>query len=437
MTFVLRSGRMARLNTMPTYGPPIPTSVQMGPNLYMTYESLWRTQPALRTVVDFLARNIAQLGIHLYRRKSDSDRERVTDHPFDRLMREPLPGTPWTHYRLIDWTIHELAIYDTAYWVKGKSDGGLPALMPMPYRYIRPVGDNPLFCDTYEINGTNGTRQIPADQIVHFHGYNPIDMRMGVSPIESLRLILAEEMAAAKYREQLWSNGARVQGYIARPADAPQWSGTARERFRADWNQRYSGGAASEAGGTPLLEDGMEFHASGVTPKDAQYIEARKLTREEVAIAYHIPPAMLGVIDSGEGSAALAELHQMFYQDALPPWLTQLEQDMENQLLPDLDTDGSLTGNLYIEFNINEKLRGSFESQAAALQAAVGGPWMTRGEARGRFNLPELPETDELIVPLNVLSGGLASPRDTAPDSPSNEESNGKPPGPKPVTSGR
>jgi hypothetical protein len=40
---------------------------------------------------------------------------------------------------------------------------------------------------------------------------------------------------------------------------------------------------------------------------------------------------------------------------------------------------------------------------------------MTRNEQRARFNLPRIDGADELIVPLNVVEGGLASPRDTAP----------------------
>jgi hypothetical protein len=40
---------------------------------------------------------------------------------------------------------------------------------------------------------------------------------------------------------------------------------------------------------------------------------------------------------------------------------------------------------------------------------------MTRNEARARLNLPALEGADELIVPLNVIEGGLASANDTDP----------------------
>jgi HK97 family phage portal protein len=339
-----------------------------------------------------------------------------------------MPGSPWTKYRLLSWTMHELCIFDDAYWLKNLTEG-LPGVLPVPRRFVQPVGSSLLTPDFYRLTNTDGTIiEVGPDEMVHFHGYNPDDPRVGSSPIETLRAILAEEYSATSYREQMWRNGARVGGYIHRPKDAPRWSPDARNRFKTDWQSQYSGDGTS-VGSSPLLEDGMEFRPSGVTPREAQYVESRQLTRVEVAIAYHVPPPMFGSLEAGAQSA-MAELHRMLYQDCLGPTLVALSQDIERQLLTDLDP-GAADGSVYVEFNLAEKLRGSFAEQAAAISASVGGPWMTRSEARAMHNLRHLEEADELITPLNVTAGGLASPRDTAPDDPHNEESNGQVPQPR------
>jgi HK97 family phage portal protein len=437
MTFVISAGAVQRLQT----GPPLgwgwsayaSGSIEIGANKYATYAEIWRQQPAVRTVVGFLARNLAQLGVDVFEKHGEAgaDRRKARDHPLSALLHRPFPGSTWTRYRLISWTVHELCIYDSAIWIKGRGDDGAPSLLPMPRRYITPVGDNPLMPEGYLLEGTRGRRILDPDEVVHFHGYNPDDLRQGVSPIETLRQILAEEYAAGEYREQMWRNGARTGGVIQRPRDAPRWSADARERFGHDWRENYAGDGP-QAGGTAVLEDGMTYHATGITPRDAQYVESRRLTREEVAIAYHINPQILGVSAEGSTKASAEEIHNQLYQDTLGPWLAQLSQDIETQLLADLDPT-AVDGSVYVEFNIGEKLRGSFEKQVAALQSSVGGPWMTRTEARQMFNLPHLDEADDLIVPLNVTQGGLASPNDTAPDNPSNAESNGEVPGPKPA----
>jgi hypothetical protein len=89
------------------------------------------------------------------------------------------------------------------------------------------------------------------------------------------------------------------------------------------------------------------------------------------------------------------------------------EQDIDLQLLPEFEE----TKGVYVEFNIAEKLQGDFDQQTKSLQSAVGRPWMTANEARSVMNLPlsDDPGADELVTPLNVLSGGQANPRDSAP----------------------
>lgn len=430
MAFVVTSGQLQSVqqtynNQNASYVGPLSRMLSLSPTLAMTYEQLYRSQPAVRMVVGFLARNVASVSADPYRRISATDREKAVDHPLARLLDRPMFGTQWTKYRLFNTLMHDLGVYDNAFWLKLKGPNGGMALIPMLPRMVSPIGTNLFAPEGYRIQGNRGYFEVPTSSMVHFHGYNPDDPRYGVSPLETLRHILAEEYSATVYREQMWRNGARISGYIKRPKDAGKWSDPAQKRFKQDWQSLYSGDGPA-TGGTPILEDGMEFVPSSVTPRDAQYVESRKLTREETAVAYHVNPVMLGLMD-GATIGNVKELHRMLYQDTLPPWMTQISQDMEVQLLDEMDSS-SVDGRVYVEFNLKEKLRGNFEEQAAAFQSAVGGPWMTRNEARGASNLPALPDADDLIVPLNVTKGGLASPNDTAPEHPDNGPSNGEPP---------
>ena len=423
MAFVVTSGQITAINRADAGGGPWwgwnpATSVMLRPDLSMTYQQIWRAQPQLRTVVGFLARNVAQLGIDVYQRVSDTDRTKLKDHPVARMLNRPMPETKLTKYRLLSGIMHDLCIYDDAYLLKQKLTGGEIGLAPISPAYVHPLGSSWADADRYRIRGELGEITIDAEDIVHIHGYNPDDMRRGASPIETLRQILAEEHAATLYREQLWRNGARVAGYLRRPKDSPRWSDPARERFAASWQAQYTGDGP-QSGGTPILEDGMEFTASGVSPKDAQYVESRRLTREEVAVAYHVSPSMVGMTE-GTNFSSMQELHKMLYQDTLAPYLQQISQDLENQILNDVDAT-SRDGSVYIEFNLSEKLQGSFAEQTSALQSAVGAPWMLRNEARAKLNLSAIDGADELVVPLNVVTGGLAAPNDTAPDNPSHE----------------
>lgn len=401
MPFAVSEGRIVAVQRPLVQAP---YSVWVSDGLSLDYAAIYKTQPAVRMVVSFLARNIAQLGLPVYRRVNDLDRTRLSDHPLSELLGAPNAFT--SGYALKRALVSDLAIYDVALWLKVAGDRR--QLVRIPPWMAEVAGENYLHPEVFKIRGSRGDTTIPAENFVYFHGYNPLDDRVGLSPLETLRRLLSEELAAGQMREQVLRNGARVSGYLKRPAGAPSWSDAARDKFRSGWKSQYTGWSASQGGGTPILEDGMEFVPAGQSAVDLQYIEARKLTREEVAQAYHIPPPMVGILDHATFSN-IEEQHKMLYADTLGPWLEEIQQEIERQLLPEFDdADG-----VYVEFNLAEKLKGSFEQQASQLQTAVGAPYMTRNEARARMNLPQVQGGDALIVPLNVLEGGQASPTDS------------------------
>lgn len=416
MTFVVSHGQLAALESRPhqTWWGAVNRHVRLTPELALTYSQIYRSQPAVRTVVDFLARNISGLSLHTFERISDTDRRRLTasDHALAALLGRPNPTT--TPLRFWHSIVADKAIYDRAYAIKTRPGpdapvGGLRRVSP---RRVQPQDGDWLEVSKFRITGDNGKfRDFPREQLVLFDGYSPDTETDSQSPIETLRTILAEEYSAAVYRWQLWRNGARAAGYIERPVEAPEWGDTERKRFRAEWRTTWAGDVGAESGGTPVLEDGMRWVKGAVSPKEAQYVESRKLTREEVATAYHIPPPMVGILDNATYSN-ITEQHKQLYVDTLGPWLEALQQEVELQLVPEFATIGGPA--VYVEFNLAEKLKGSFEEQASALGALVGGrPIMTPDEARGRLNLPAMGGTAaELLDPLNMGDASAAEDAD-------------------------
>jgi len=374
------------------------------------YATLYRTQPNVRVCVDFLARNIAQLGLHVFRRVSETDRVRLRDHGLAKLLGMPLPAEfKVTRYRLIESLMADMGIYFNAYWLKVMQvEGqGVTGLLRLPPPYVVTKGG--LWPTGYEVSLGGQVLKFGPNEIVHFRGYNADSPLVGLSPLETLRRVLAEEHAAGDYREHFWQHAARMYGVIERPADAPEWSLPARERFKQEFEALYAGGENS--GRTAILEEGMSWKQVEFNAQESEYLAGRKLTREECARAYHIPLPMVGILDHATFSN-IREQHKNLYQDSLGPWLASFEDDIVLQLLPDFpDTDG-----VYVEFNIAEKLQGAFEEQVTAMQSAVGRPWMTPDEARARFNMPSMGgDAEQLVTPLNVLVGGQASPQDSAP----------------------
>ena len=384
-----------------------PSRQRLSTTLYglrSSYAEIYRAQPAVRTVVNAIARNVAQLGTHVFEATPDDDRQRVRTGPLAATIRRPNPGL--TRYSWIFGVVADLGIFDQHTSVKVRGRDGRITLWPIPAEFVEPIGKNWMAPDGFRIGGSQGV-ELRADQVFHIHGYSPTARWSGVPPMETLRRILGGDQAAEEYREAFWRNGAQLGGVIKRPLEAPQWSDTARSRFRDQWKARYSGDG-SEPGGTPLLEDGMDYVQLGQTNRNSQYLESRKLTREEVAALYHLPLVYAGLMDSAN-YAVVKEARGMLYSDCLGPIITQLQEEIDAQLVAEFDQ----TGATYVEFNWMAKLAGSFEEQAAVLSTAVGRPWLTTNEARARMNLSRLddPSADEVITPMNVTVGGQPSPQ--------------------------
>lgn len=374
--------------------------------LGMSAAEMWRTQPYLRTVVTFLARNIAQLGLQAFQRRADNDRVRLRDGVAEVLAR---PNRATTSYELVYGLVADLALYDKAYWLT-TPDPEQP-LSRLPVAWVTPRGGDALGPEKYEVrvNDRGESVEIPADQVLAFHGWNPEALSVGSSPVAALRELLAEQVQAARYREMVWRRGGKVGSVLSRPKDAPEWSDEARKQFKADWEARFTG-QGPNVGGTPLLEDGMTLSRVDFSAHEMQFIEGSRLALNTVASVYHINPTMIGLLDNANYSN-VREFRRMLYGDTLGPILAQIEDRLNAFLVPAFDS----RPDVYVEFNIEEKLQGSFEEQTAALQASVGRPWMTANEARALRNMPAMDDGEGLVTPLNVLVGGQASPRDSRP----------------------
>lgn len=366
-----------------------------------TYDQLWRLQPHVRTVVDFLARSVAQLGLHAFERLGDGDRKRVDgSSPLGQLMQTP--AADLIMVRWLDRVMHDLAIYDRHLSVKVRDRFGRLWLQPVMVKDWTPLESDWTGPSAYRV-GRDG--RLSKDQVFAVFGYAPDSLSHGSSPMESLQQLLAGYSAAEQARKAFWVSGSQVRGVIERPIAAPPVSAEGLERLRQDWEGRYTG--STSAGRTPLLEDGMSFKPVTMTAKDAEYLQSRKLTREEVAAAYHVPAPFVGILDHATFSN-IREQHKQLYTDCLGPWLRTIEGEFERQVLgPEFGSQ------FFADFNEGDRLRGTFEERAAVMSTAIGGPWMTRNEGRQLDNLPRLddPDADQLITPMNVTAGGQASPQ--------------------------
>ena len=387
-------------------GSDAPTQV-----LNYTASKLYQSQDNLKAVVDFLAASIAQLPLNVYKRNDETDRERDRTSQAARLLW--LPNSAMTEFEFIRALMTEYFVFGTVYVLvlpDPDSRSGWQ-MWPVPSEWvISTQSGNAYQAESITVVNKNGGQpvEIPCTDFVQFKTYSPGNPGGYVSPISALRQTLEEQIQAGKFRRQLWSSSGRLNAQLLRPANVKQWNDEQRKRFIDAFREAWGAGG-SRAGSIPLLEDGMEIKPFSTSFKESQWMESVKLSREACAAAYGVNPSLIWHTDT-QTYASSKDNARALYAECLGPVLQMLQQRINSFLLPMVGADPDLT---YVEFDLTEKLKGSFEERASILQAAVGGPWMTRNEARADNNLPPVEGGDELIVPLNVVEGGQSSPQDT------------------------
>jgi HK97 family phage portal protein len=370
-----------------------------------SYGEIYRTQPNIRIGVDFVARNIAMLGLHVFRRVSDTDRVRLADHELAQWIAHPNPWT--TRYRLIESLLCDIGTYNNAYWLKVRmAPGSVQRLgfLRIPPAEMSAAGG--LYPTAYIWTAPNGRKQdFDPSEFVYFGGYDPDSPLSGLSMLYTMRRILAEEAASGDYRQSLWTNSSRHEGVIERPVTAPKWSPAQKADWRRQWQEAYSSGG-SRPGSVAVLEDGMQWKDISWSAKESEYVAARKLGREYCAASQHIPQPFVGILDHATFSN-IREQHKNLYQDTLGPPLEMIQQEFERQILPECDD----TTDIYVEFNIDAKMAGTPEERAQSIQLSTGRPWRTVNEARALENMPRIDDKE-----LDTVAPQQGGPAAAAPN---------------------
>ena len=378
----------------------------------LSARQLYATQANLQAVVSFLSDSVAQLPLKVYKRDGEK-RIRDRDSTAARLLYRP--NGDQTAYDFWDSIMTEYMLMGVAtLWILPDADsesGYQLRLIPNEW-VINTERSTNYAPDSLRITaGTGNYVDIPRTEFIQFRRYSPGNPGGYQSPIAALRQTLQEQIQADRFRTEIWRSSGRFNAYITRPKDVQPWTDEQKKMFLTAFREGWSASGGSQ-GKMPLLEDGMEIKPYAFNAKEAQYAETKQLSREDVAAAFHVNPSLIWHTTT-QTYASAKDNARALYADCLGPTIQMLQQRINAFLLPMIGADPDT----YVVFDLTEKLKGSFEERASILQASVGGPWMTRNEARADNDMPPIDGGDELIVPLNVVEGGQASPQDTHMDS--------------------
>lgn len=249
----------------------------------------------------------------------------------------------------------------------------------------------------FNVDGVSRTFASYELSILLFESYDGIH---GRGMIHLARETIASDGMAQRYQKKFYQNGARLSGIVHVDADAGK---EARERVRTSF-ARY---ASDDAFKVAVLDHGMKFQPMGLSQSDAQYIESRGFTVEEVARFTGVPKYMMQTGKEAYNSNQQQRVD--FVTDTLMPFVVQTESEDSYKLLNHFQR----ADNWYIKGNVSVLLRGDDTSRAAFYEKMIHNSIYNPDECRAMEERDPIPNglgkqflvTKNLGSLENVLAG--------------------------------
>lgn len=223
------------------------------------------------------------------------------DHPLARLLARPNPEQ--IGVELMESFYGHLQVSGNAYLHAVSLDEDdtpreLHALRPdrmsvLPGAQGWPIG--------WEYRGPSGVvvhERCPITErspILHVKLFNPADDWYGLSPMEASACAIDIHNAGGAWSKALIDNAARPSGALVYSGmgDSGRLSDEQFTRLKQQLEDAHTG--AANAGRPLLLEGGLDWKPMSLTPADMDFIDARHAAAREIALAFGVPPMLLGI----------------------------------------------------------------------------------------------------------------------------------------------
>ncbi len=311
--------------------------------------------------VNVIASNMSSFPLLVYERDGLTRREAGGHWLLDMVRHGPNPNQVWG--ALLESAIASVELCGNALVeIIRDGDGSVAELRFLPWAWVQmqllPSGR--VAFDIYEPTqpGTSTVkRRLLADDAIHLKDRSD-DGFIGRSRLSRARDVLRTATSQQTFARTFLERGAQPSGIVKHPgAMTPEQRHSLREQFQ----EKHEG--TRNAGRTLILDGGLEWQASQVSPEDAELLASRRFAVEEIARIYGVPPPLVGDLSHGTFTNS-REAARWFGQFTLTPRVRRLEAELSRALLgPD--------SRFELEFDMSSLLRSDPETRWQSHKIAV------------------------------------------------------------------
>lgn len=204
--------------------------------------------------------------------------------------------------------------------------GDIVAFNLLPPSITYPIPDPENFVSGYYIDlGQGKTRVLSPEQVVWIKVPHPTDPYKGQTPLEAAGLALEYDYFSKIYNRNFVVNDSRPGGILV-------VKGEMEDEQAEEIKRRFMGTTGNNLGGagrtTVMSAEAAEWLDTTTSQRDAQYIEARQLNKDEILLAFGVPEAILGNASGRTFANADVEM-DIFWRETMLPHITLIERSFD------------------------------------------------------------------------------------------------------------
>lgn len=307
--------------------------------------------------VNSISTALAYVPVIVYRRDNDGNRIETTTHPLCRIVRAGVnEQMTWPDF-LEHLVASTLLTGNGLATIERSGNGQLSGFRYVPWGMVT-VAELSSGRLAYDVSdGRGNTRRYLEGEVIHLRDRTD-DGKIGRSRLSRAAETVTAARAANEHATSFLQNGAAPSGMLETEKKLSQ---EAFDRLRISFGREYSG--AGKAGQTLILEDGVKWKASQISPEDAELLETRRFGIEEIARLFQVPPPIIGDYTHNTFTNS-AQAGLWFATFCLSPWARKIEAEFLRSVFPS-------NGPYEIELDLSGFLRGDPETRWNAHKIAI------------------------------------------------------------------
>lgn len=333
------------------------------------------------------------------RRTKAGEWEVVPGHPLEELIKNPNPYM--SGQDLIERLTAHLYLGGNGLLTKIRAGGVVAELWPIGPDGVKPVPDRKKFIEKYEYERDGVKHSIKPEDIIHVMFIDPANPYWGMSPLQAGARTVDTDIEAVQWNKVALQNRAITDGVFSfkEPLTKDQW-----EEARRQVREQHQG--ADNARTPWVLGGDATWHQMSLSPAEMDFIESRRMTREEICAIFQVPPPMVGIYDNAT-LANIETARKIFWLDTVIPFLEDLQSAFNLALTPEFGDD------LMLEFDVSnvEAIQDNYHEKIKTAQTlwAMGVPFNQINQQL-ELGFDDIPGGEVGYLGMNLLPAGMAIP---------------------------